>query len=288
MVKNLVEVVKKSNDTGAIARFSESLDKATKNAFAKAKEKTKAALGKNSLKIKELILSGDDMTAVCDADIALEFTKNFIEEFENQTDNKKPDIEQKLTMCAGIAYCNEKFPFHYAVALAEELCAAAKKHSKSKYVKDQEKDIAPSCLMFHNIQSSNFQSWDNFIKDELTIKNKGNNIRCDFGPYYLNKDGEANIDAFINLAKIYSGEKSPKGKLREWIKELGINDKLAQSMLDRINDMLENKGEFDKALNNLYSRLKCENLILEKDGAKKTPIYDMLQILSVTSNAGDK
>jgi len=288
LVKNLVEVVKKSNDTGAIARFSESLDKATKNAFAKAKEKTKAALGKNSLKIKELILSGDDMTAVCDADIALEFTKNFIEEFENQTDNKKPNIEQKLTMCAGIAYCNEKFPFHYAVALAEELCAAAKKHSKSKYVKDQEKDIAPSCLMFHNIQSSNFQSWDNFIKDELTIKNKGNNIRCDFGPYYLNKDGEANIDAFINLAKIYSGEKSPKGKLREWIKELGINDKLAQSMLDRINDMLENKGEFDKALNNLYYRLKCENLILEKDGAKKTPIYDVLQILSVTSNAGDK
>ena len=288
LVKNLVEVVKKNNDTGAIARFSESLDKATKNAFAKAKEKTKAALGKNSLKIKELILSGDDMTAVCDADIALEFTKNFIEEFENQTDNKKPDIEQKLTMCAGIAYCNEKFPFHYAVALAEELCAAAKKHSKSKYVKDQEKDIAPSCLMFHNIQSSNFQSWDNFIKDELTIKNKGNNIRCDFGPYYLKKDGEANIDAFINLAKIYSGEKSPKGKLREWIKELGINDKLAQSMLDRINDMLENRGKFDKTLDEFYKGLSCKNLIIEKDQSQKTPIYDLLQILSVTYGLGGK
>lgn len=288
LVKNLVEVVKKNNDTGAIARFSESLDKATKNAFAKAKEKTKAALGKNSLKIKELILSGDDMTAVCDADIALEFTKNFIEEFENQTDNKKPDIEQKLTMCAGIAYCNEKFPFHYAVALAEELCAAAKKHSKSKYVKDQEKDIAPSCLMFHNIQSSNFQSWDNFIKDELTIKNKGNNIRCDFGPYYLKKDGEANIDAFINLAKIYSDEKSPKGKLREWIKELGINENLAKMMLDRINDMLENRGKFDKTLDEFYKGLSCKNLIIEKDQSQKTPIYDLLQILSVTYGLGGK
>lgn len=291
LVKNLVERVKvsdKDTNIGIIAKFSEALDNATKDAFANAKKKTKASLGKDRLYIKELILSGDDMTAVCDADIALEFTKNFIEEFENQTDNKKTDIEQKLTMCAGIAYCNEKFPFHYAVALAEELCAAAKKHSKSKYVKDQEKDIAPSCLMFHNIQSSNFQSWEKFMKDELTIKD----IRCDFGPYYLGdiskSNSEPKVENFINLVKIYGDGNSPKGKLREWIKELGINDKLAQSMLDRINDMLENKGEFDKALNNLYSRLKCENLILEKDGAKKTPIYDVLQILSVTSNAGDK
>ena len=141
LVKNLVEAVKKSDDAEAIAKFSEALDKATKEAFVNAKEKTKIALGKDNLKIKELILSGDDMTAVCDADIALEFTKNFIEEFEILTDIAKPDIKRKLTMCAGIAYCNEKFPFHYAVKLAEDLCSVAKKHSKNKYVENQEKDI---------------------------------------------------------------------------------------------------------------------------------------------------
>ena len=288
LVKNLVEVVKKSNDTGAITRFSEALDGATKDAFTNAKKKTKASLGKDRLHIKELILSGDDMAAVCDADIALEFTKNFIEEFEILTDKSKSAIEQKLTMCAGIVYCNEKFPFHYAIGLAEELCAAAKKHSKNKYVKDQEKDIAPSCLMFHNIQSSNFQNWDKFIKDELTIKD----IRCDFGPYYLGDTSKSNsepkVENFINLVKIYGDENSPKGKLREWIKELGINDKLAKSMLDRINEMLENKGKFDNAFKNLYPELKCENLILKKAGVQKTPIYDMLQILSATSDAGGK
>lgn len=142
--------------------------------------------------------------------------------------------------------------------------------------------------MFHNVQSSNFQSWDNFIKDELTIKNKDDNIRCDFGPYYLNKDGEANIDAFVNLAKIYSGEKSPKGKLREWIKELGVNENLAKMMLDRINDMLENRAKFDKALDEFYKGLSCENLIIEKDQSQKTPIYDLLQILSATYSLGGK
>ena len=302
LVKNLADEVNKNNNTGIIAKFSEALDKATKDAFANAKLKTKIALGKDDLKIKALILSGDDMTAVCDADIALEFTKNFIEEFEKETDKKKPDIKEKLTMCAGIAYCNEKFPFHYAAALAEELCGAAKKHSKDRYVNDAEKDIAPSCLMFHNVQSSNFQSWDKFIKDELTIGSKkeecaadGKNaseIRCDFGPYYLGdttkSKNEPKVENFINLAEMYRGEKSPKGKLREWIKELGVNDRLAKVMLDRINEMLENRGKFDEVLKALYGELSCGNLILEKDGAQKTPIYDVLQFLSVTSGAEDK
>ena len=302
LVKNLADEVNKNNNTGIIAKFSEALDKATKDAFANAKVKTKIALGKDDLKIKALILSGDDMTAVCDADIALEFTKNFIEGFEKETDKKKPDIKEKLTMCAGIAYCNEKFPFHYAAALAEELCGAAKKHSKDRYVNDAEKDIAPSCLMFHNVQSSNFQSWDKFIKDELAIgggnegcasdgKNTGE-IRCDFGPYYLgdtNKSkSEPKVGNFINLAEMYRSENSPKGKLREWIKELGVNDRLAKVMLDRINEILENKSEFDKALKALYGGLSCGNLILEKDGAQKTPIYDVLQFLSVTSGTEDK
>ncbi|WP_298832993.1 hypothetical protein [uncultured Campylobacter sp.] len=285
-----------------IAHFSEALDEVTKAAFVNAKEKTRDALGKDDLKIKALILSGDDMTAVCDADIALEFTKNFIEEFENETDKKKPAIEQKLTMCAGIAYCNEKFPFYYAIGLAEKLCSAAKKHSKNKYIENQEKDITPSCLMFHNVQSSNFQSWDKFIKDELTIGDEkegratdGKNAsesRCDFGPYYLGdttkSKNEPKVENFINLAEMYRGEKSPKGKLREWIKELGINDRLAKVMLDRINEILENKSEFDGALNALCGGLSCGNLILEKDGTQKTPIYDVLQFLSVTSGAEDK
>ena len=301
LVKNLTDEVKNTGKLDVIANFSKALDNATKDACENAIAKTEEVFGKDDLKIKALILSGDDMTAVCDADIALEFTKNFIEEFEKETDKKKPDIKEKLTMCAGIAYCNEKFPFHYAVALAEELCSAAKKHSKDRYVNDAEQDIAPSCLMFHNVQSSNFQSWDKFIKDELTIWDEkegraadGKNaseIRCDFGPYYLGdttkSENEPKVENFVNLAKIYRNKNSPKGKLREWIKELGINDKLAKSMLDRINEMLKNKGEFDKALNGLYGGLKCENLILEKDGEQKTPIYDILQFLSVTSGVED-
>lgn len=44
------------------------------------------------------------MTIICDADFVLDFTKIYLTKF----------TEHHLTACAGIAFCNEKFPFHYA------------------------------------------------------------------------------------------------------------------------------------------------------------------------------
>ena len=36
-----------------------------------------------------------------------------------------------------------------------------------------------------------------------------------------------------------------------------------------------------KNLSNLHNELKIDNLIVNKDNSQKTPIYDLLQILSV-------
>lgn len=283
LVKKLSDRVN-FNNLDEITKFSNALDRATKDAFKNAKEKIVEKGYKDSSKIKHIILSGDDMTAVCNADVALEFTKCFIKEFEELTD-KDSAIEGRLTMCAGIAYCNEKYPFHYAVLLAEALCDAAKKHSKQKHAKDANKNMAPSCLMFHNIQSSNFQSWDKFIQDELTIKDKECEIRCDFGPYYIDEKSEAKVDDLLTLIKAYDSDDSPKAKLREWLKELGINYEYARNMLDRINEILGDKMEvFDKPLKSLNEELSSGSLIIQKDGFRKTPIYDVLQILSVSGD----
>jgi len=138
-----------------ISEFSKNLDDATKKAFELSRDDT--------MDIREVILGGDDVTVICNANNALDFTKNFLKNFEIESKNR---LGTKLTACAGIAYCNEKYPFHYAIDLAEELCKETKKDAKKI-----DKDLAPSSLMFHNIQSSNYQSWDKFIEDELTIGN---------------------------------------------------------------------------------------------------------------------
>ncbi len=254
-----------------LSEFSKALDEATHTAFNRAKDDT--------MSIRDVILGGDDMVVVCNANDALRFTKNFLQYFEEETTEK---IGSKLTACAGVAFTNEKYPFHYAVNLAEELCSQTKKHAKAL-----NRDDVPSSLMFHNIQSSNFHSWDRFVEDELTIRNDEKTIYCDFGPYYLDEPNQPKVEDFLNTVEAYRCEGSPISRLRVWLAELYNSQTYASSLLSRINDMAKEQSDWrscimERNLKNFNQELSNEQLIIEKDGVLKTPIYDVLQILSVT------
>lgn len=251
-----------------IKSFSIRLDKDTKEAFKLAKEEVKSEYNNNK-KIREVILGGDDLTLICDATYALEFTQKFFKEFESKT---------SLTACAGISFSNEKYPIHYALKLAEDLCSHAKQHAKNI-----NKDKAPSCLMFHNIQSSNVENFDKFIENELTINDK----QLDFGPYYLNQENQPLIRNLIDTVSEFKKETSPKGKLRSWLSELHFDESYSQFQLQRINTLAdENKFE-TKYLNELYNGLSLKNLFVEKDEKFKTPIYDILQLISIKGTEND-
>ncbi|MEA1915140.1 MAG: hypothetical protein U9N30_07470 [Campylobacterota bacterium] len=245
-----------------LSEFSLKLDEATQKAFNEAKK---------DKKVREIILGGDDVTVICDANDAIRFTREFLENFEKETEKSFT----KLTACAGIAYCNEKYPFHYAVDLAEGLCGVAKDKSNRE----------SSCMMFHNIQSSSFQSWEKIVKNELTITNDKETIKCDFGPYYLGDEDKANIEDFVIVYESLRLKDSPSSKLRSWLSELYKSDINAKNFLDRLNTMTANSSSYNidilnKNLKNLDKELQFDNLIIDS----KTPIYDILQILSITTS----
>ena len=271
----LGNIVKELNEN-EIIQFSEKLDNATKKAYEIAKE--------GITQIRKVILGGDDLTVIIDANEALKFTKKFLEEFEKATKNIHKDFD--LTACAGITFCNEKYPFHYAVKLAEELCSHAKKDSKD-FAKEKNLPLAPSSLMFHNIQSSNVDSFAKFIDDELTI-NKKEKIRCDFGPYYLNKyENKPTIENLEKVIEDFKKENSPKGRLREWLSDLEFDRTYAQNQLNRIKEISKKNKWETKNLSKLHKELKIDKLIVQKDNKQKTPIYDILQILSVVDENKD-
>jgi len=256
---------------GDMSKFSEELNNATESAYDEAVKK----VGKDKFKIRKVILGGDDLAVICDADYAIEFVKYYLQCFEKET-NDKEHIPGKLTACAGIAFCNEKYPFHYAIALAEELCGYAKDAS------NREK----SCVMFHNIQGSHYESYEKFIDDELTVYGDEDKkkIYFNFGPYYLSSDTKPTIDDFETLLKLFRKDESPLSGLRTWIEELHNNQAHAQILLDRINSNIDkDKWNADGDLKNLYEDLSMKNLLVEKDEKCKTPIYDILQVYAATS-----
>ncbi len=226
-----------------------------------------------NIPFRPIVIGGDDVTFVCNADDAIEFINIYLKKFEEFTkENFKESVkdyglqefENGLTACAGIAFCNEKFPFHYAVELSEALCSRAKKISNREN----------SCLMFHNVQSSYFVDYNTYVQNELISKE---GYMLQFAPYYTNK--APSIDAFLSASKTFESDDVPKGKFRTWVGEVHKNIEYAELFMERIVSVLDKK-----CVDTLNKKLKAldENLSLQNPFVNKaTPIYDIISYLSV-------
>ncbi len=246
---------------------------AVKIAYEKVFKKYEQDKNFENIPFRPIIIGGDDVTFVCNADEAIEFANIYLKKFEELTkknfeENAKEfglkEFENGLTACAGIAFCNEKFPFHYAVDLAEALCSEAKKISDRK----------ASCLMFHNVQSSYFIDYNNYIKNELTTKE---GYKLQFAPYYTNK--APSIDDFLNAAEKFGSDDIPRGKFRTWVGEVHKNIEYAELFMERIVAVLDKKQKekLDDALSRLHEKLSLQNPFVKQ----ATPIYDIISYLSI-------
>ena len=208
---------------------------------------------KEAYPIRPVVLGGDDLTVIIRADLAYEFTKTFLKEFETRTKENFKALEpfgitdKYLTACAGIAYIKDNYPFHYGVHLAENLVKEAKKFSKSKEVQG-DLGLPPSSLSFYKVQSS--------FTDELSEMKKRTHfveeskISFDYGPYLIHKFGEKpNVEELDDLLCELQDFKTDKSKgvskLRQWISELYIDKSKAKFMLARIESV---NDKFYKAL----------------------------------------
>ncbi len=232
---------------------------------------------------RPIIIGGDDVTVICHADKAIDFISLYMKKFQENTKKELFDIVDKydldkfkegLTACAGIAYCNEKFPFHYAVTLAEVLCGRAKEASGREY----------SCLLFHNVQGAAFVDYKQYVQNELIVDNGTTATHLQYGPYYIRK--EDNKKPYLgDLQSVYDAmakESFPIGKLREWLSELHYSSDYAKSYLERVKVMAERNSQKDT--NSLNKALKdLDELSLDKliDDNHKTPMHDILQLKSV-------
>ncbi|MBY0523609.1 MAG: hypothetical protein K2R98_09420 [Gemmataceae bacterium] len=116
---------------GQLRRFSLALDECTEKAFCHSLSAFRPIQGVTP--VVPMVLGGDDLTVVCDGSQALQFTKKFIECFEEQTRNHadvKRIMSNGATSCAGVAIVKPHFPFFAGYELAEQLLQSAKRLGK--------------------------------------------------------------------------------------------------------------------------------------------------------------
>lgn len=307
----IVEKVGKDRET--FRKFSVGLDSATKAAAQAAVEevlkKTDNSAANN---MRPIVLSGDDHTVVCRGDLAIEYTKLFIENFEKETQKKIGDIIEKaygkntgLTACAGIAYINAKFPFYYGYNLAEDLCEAAKKDAKQERFKDANNGLAPSCIMFHKVQDSFVKDYSDIQKRELTPQ-EGQNLTWCAGPYYLNTDVTSKVcksdetrltidELMADVEEVNPEEKNVKdlngvkSGLRKWLTAMHESDAAAEQLCDRIKEVHPEQKGIIARLTEPKPRKFVDKNKPEEEVKYAFRAYDVLSLASIHSlNTKDK
>lgn len=265
------------NNNEKLHQFSLALDKATTAAAQEAAAITLNKTDTQGLKFypfRPIVLGGDDLTIIIRGDLAIKYVEAFLNAFEKETKKRLANIDVRLcnglTACAGIAFIKSSFPYYYGYNLAEDLCSAAKKDAKSRG-----NDVR-SCIMFHKVQDSFVEDYNEIIERELTTSE---GLSFKFGPYYLdNSDIDRwSIDDLVKSVKDLDDKEGNalKSGIRQWLTAL-----------------LENGGE-EKG-RQVYNRLHeitlkkdiAERLTKKRGGDSKAvhpaiPAYDVLSLHSI-------
>lgn len=278
---SLGEIISNIGSNHALLKeFSAGLDVATTQAARKASSEIignkEKAIKNGILPIRPIVLSGDDFTVICRASIAVDYTQSFLHYFEEETEKLIDNLKKRglilnemrnLTACAGIAFIKSSYPFHYGYSLAENLCERAKRDSKSSKITQ-----APSCIMFHKVQSSFVENYEIIAKKEL---NPYSGHSFEFGPYYLyTKENYWTIDQLKTVVKRLKGKEgnTAKSDIRQWITLMYDNPDKAYQKALRVIDVTTKKNKetfiqattpYKRNLNNIY------------------PAYDILTIHSI-------
>lgn len=287
---------KVGKDKNKLTSFSRKINELTQiaayMAFMNIKKSIEVELNTSGcfIPIRPIVLNGDDLTIIIRGDLAIQYTNEFLQEFEKVTAKElQSEFGSGLTACAGIAFIKSSYPFYYGYALAENLCARAK--NKAKKLNE---DSAPSCLMFHKVQDSFVENYEEIIERELT---PSVGLSFEFGPYFIHNQAEYwTIDELLDSYKKLTGEEGNviKSHLRKWVELLYV----AQEDMINCNNDTAGNGLAEQYLNQFKSLLSDKKSLSfseelttgrrdtrVRDHVEKTiktyPAYDVLALHSI-------
>jgi hypothetical protein len=162
-------------------------------------DKKQIEVGEGKVKIlplRPIILSGDEITFVCNSKLGIWIARRFMEHFSKP--NK--EIAISFTACAGVCITKTKYPFYRGYQLAVELC----EHAKEAYSKNGKQG---NWLDFHLAQTDISDELSQMRQKQYTDANGNSLLKRPYNTGDLDKA----IKKTIKLS-----DKLPEG----WTKEL--------------------------------------------------------------------
>ena len=256
-----------------------------------------------------IVLAGDDLTVVLRADLAVPFTKTFLQSFECESralftrlladarfapfaEGLRVALGSCFTAGAGIAYVKSKYPFALAYQLCESLAGFAKRTAKAK-AHLRSDGLPPSTVAFHEVAGDTVrESYAELLDSEL-LGSAG--IRMSLAPYVVGENAAAGkpLPALAQLDTLATAARAvPKGQVRELLRLLredkaGIEKHYKRFREQDTNEAAQKKRkEFADALDALLGTTggKCYD---ESVTPNVTPLQDAWTLAGLTPREND-
>lgn len=252
------------------------------------------------LPARPILLAGDDLTIILRADVALPFLVTFAAVFEQKTrasfatlgkeEFARPfnaKLPTALTMCAGLQFVRNNFPFSQALHLAEDLCSAAKKQAKDLQGRHK-LDLTPAAVCFHRMTTS--------LADE-----EGAQALPGLGAYGLSdskehaKAGLPNLQGLMELARAMSGaEQIGAGPMRRLLNAATTDPDEALSDYRRWRQLSEKSTPqtlraFDHLIGRVHPAINPATFpgIKNKEGDKVHDRWVLPDLMHILSTQGE-
>ena len=275
---------------GIYADYSNLIEQTSLHALASAvQEILLGNQGQKKFPLRPILCAGDDMTMVIRADLALRFTRDYLDSFEKESVKRLKELARRwpilgkvlpesIRAAAGIAFIKERFPFAQGYALCESLCSYVKKTSRDH-----------SGLAFHRVTTSATQSYEELLRSELSSRTDmdGERRLLSFNPYFLNlippQSGCASVEQL--LAAVEASTALPRGPLRESASEAVISKELADIRIQRLREVTIGRSgkeiweSFENIIRNMTGAQDEKSFIWQKrDSRWRTPLNDILEL----------
>lgn len=261
ILRKLQEVLKGKDDkefSEAFRQFSTALANSTQLAAAHATEwiyetrtsSEETEKKKKLLPMRPIVLGGDDITLLCQADLALDYAEKFCHAFKEISQQelaplynkylKGSDIAPYLTASGGVLYHKASHPFSTCHQLVEGLCEEAKVATKVA-IKDKKVSVGPAALSFYRIGSvlaediQQLREQTQYVRPSQELEGEAaeKGIMTSLGGYLL-EDDDGKVNSLKKLRQLAdkAREKSKSGmslpisiaKFRQMATHLAVGD----------------------------------------------------------------
>lgn len=189
---------------------------------------------------RQVIGGGDEITIICNAEIAFEVVKVYFKALE-KANNERLENDSNATVyhaCAGVSIFHAKSPFSIAYEIAEAACESAKKKAKIDNPKNPE-----NCFDFYYCHAGIVTDFDTLRKKEEKVTNRPYKVEdaIDLFSYYkplLQRAGRANVKAL--------GSSARKGIVDYKVESQRINAYMSKYRADSNNNSMFALGDNDE------------------------------------------